>query len=374
MGRKLDYKSKLSVLLISYSFFITMIVLVFGFIIIQKVDKPANTGEYFVPYTANEINDGITSEKPAMTIEIRSKAVKASEVKGNYNQALIEKTLLIMVSVVIVVMILSLILSKFISKRLIAPIENMTSALPNIINTNNEISLDNKIFTGELSGVKNALENSTNKIKLLLNEANNINSYITHEQKNTLSILRAKIQIGERDELISIVDKMSSSLDDILAINATEDLSNGEDVDLALVCAEAIDLYSKNYKDLELEIDEEEFTIIKGRKLWIYRAICNLIENAIKYGNDSKIKVKVYNANNSSIICVEDGGKGIDKNIIDNIFNHKYRGQNLKKDGNGIGLSLVSHITSLCGGIAFAESEENKGSKIYMVFKTLTID
>ena len=41
MGKRLTYKGKLNILLITYSFFITMIVLILGFILINKIDKPS---------------------------------------------------------------------------------------------------------------------------------------------------------------------------------------------------------------------------------------------------------------------------------------------------------------------------------------------
>lgn len=361
--------------MITYSFFITMVVLVLGFILIKKMDKPINnTDNYLLAYSKSEISTGLTHGTISIKLdELPSKVVSMVDVQDSYSKEIISNGIVIMLAVFLIVMVVSILISKFISKKLISPIEKIATSLPDIINGDID-EVDKNIFGGELSGVGSALAKSSEKIKTLLNEANSINSYISHEQKNTLAILRTKIQLGERDELIGLVDKMSSSLDDILALNATEDVKYSEEVDLGLVCAEAVDIYSKVYKNIDLEIDENEIPIIIGRQLWIYRAVCNLIENAIKYGDDSKIIVKAYKKNGSAIISVEDSGNGIDKEIIDKIFNFKYRGQNLKKDGYGIGLSLVYQITSLCGGITFVDSENGKGTKFYMAFKALTID
>ncbi|WP_291581759.1 sensor histidine kinase [Clostridium sp. UBA6640] len=375
MGKRLSYKSKLNILLISYSFIVTMVVLILGFILINKLEIPMKnlTDSYFIGYTQKEITDTVIKHEGfTKPIQDSNKVVTAIELKESYSKILMKNGIVIMIFTFALVMTISVLISKLLSKKIIYPIEKITSSLPDIINNDEEINDD--IFIGELSGIKSALEKSTYKIKLLLTEANHINSYITHEQKNTLALLRAKIQMGERDELISIVDKMSSSLDDILAINATENMECHEEIDLGVICAEATDVYRKVYKNIELQIDEEEIPMINGRELWIYRAVCNLIENAIKYGDNSSIIVKVYNKNGSAIICVEDMGKGIDKEIIDKIFNYKYRGENLKKDGHGIGLSLVAHITKLCNGTTFVESEKDKGTKFYMVFRALTID
>lgn len=376
MGERLNYKGKLNILLITYSFFITLTVLVLGFLFINMVPKQSKyTDNIFIAYSTNEISTAGPNGAIVTKIkDLPSKSVSVAEMQKSYNKELITKGILIMIGVFVVIMSISVGIAKYISRKVIYPIERMATYLPNLINGKDE-EIDENIFSDELKGVKSALVQSSEKIKVLLNEANSINSYITHEQKNTLAVLRAKIQLGERDELISLVDKMSASLDDILALNATEDVEHNEEVDLALVCAEAVDEYKRIYKNIELEIDDDdEMPMILGREIWIFRAVCNLIENAIKYGDNSKITVKAYMKNGSSIISVEDRGKGIDKESIDKIFNYKYRGENLKKDGYGIGLSLVHQITNLCGGITYVESEENKGAKFYMAFKALTLD
>lgn len=375
MKKKLSYTNKINILLTSYSAAITLIVLIFGFLLLEKVEEPKrSSGEkYFITYSAKEINEGITSGITISPSDITSKVVSVADFKAAHSNDILKNVISIMLGVFCVVMAISFVISKVISKRFIRPIEDIAVKLPNIINGEN-IEVDNEILNGELKGFKNALDESTEKIKQLLKEANNINSYITHEQKNTLAVLRSKVQMGEREELLGIIDNMSSSLDDILAINATEDIKYFEEVDLTLICAEAVDIYKKEYKNIFLDIDEENIVQIKGRSLWIYRAVCNLIENAIKYSEGSDILVKTYTKNGSSIISVEDSGNGISKEILDNIFIHKYRGENLKKDGYGIGLSLVNHITSLCDGITFVESEEGKGTKIFMAFKALTLD
>lgn len=376
MGKKLNYKKRLNILLLLYSFIFTSVVLALGFFFINKIDKPKDEiNKYFIKYSSEEFEKDLINGSLAIKIdELPTKVINMEQFQLDYNRRVVVNGIAIMITVFLLVLIMSILISKFISKKLIKPIEEMTTLLPDII-SGNKSSIEEIVFIEELSGVETAINKSSEKIKKLLNEANSINSYISHEQKNTLALLRAKIQLGEKEELLALVDKMSNSLDDILALNSIENFKGEEEeVDLTLVVAEAIDIYSKVYKDIEFEIDEDNIPTIKGRKLWIYRAVCNLIENAIKYGDNSKITVSVYNKNGSSIISVEDRGNGIDKELVDKIFNYKYRGENLKKDGYGIGLSLVNQITKLCGGVVFVDSEHGKGSKFYMAFKTLTLD
>lgn len=114
--------------------------------------------------------------------------------------------------------------------------------------------------------------------------------------------------------------------------------------------------------------DEDADTEIIAKERWIYRAVANLVSNAVKYGEGKPIEVKVENKKHSVIVSVKDNGIGISPEAQEKIFNHRYRINELNKDGYGIGLSLVSHVCDLCGGFAAVESELGVGSVFYLSF------
>lgn len=375
MGGKIKYKEKLNMLLILYAGFVTLTVLILGFVMIVNLSNPdEESNRIYLSYTDKEINNALYSGSMQLRLEeLPKRVVNLTEMKSQYNNELLVKYSMIMGSVFVVVMALSLGVSKYMSRKIINPIEKIVMKLPYLDACNTE-EISETIFTNELQGIRDTLLDTKAKIHMLINEANCINAYITHEQKNALAVLRAKVQLGEKDELISLIDKMNASLDDILALNATVGENPKEEVDLSLVCAEVVDIYVKLYKEIYLEIDEEEMPLIQGKGLWIYRAVCNLVENAMKYGENSKITVRAFTQNGSAIISVSDEGKGINPSIMENVFGYKYRGENLKKDGYGIGLSLVRQVTELCDGVAYVESYEGKGATFYMAFKALTLD
>jgi signal transduction histidine kinase len=192
--------------------------------------------------------------------------------------------------------------------------------------------------------------------------------YIAHEQKNALSLLRARMQLAGNAELSAEIDRVANGIDDVLTLSASEGMKHDEIVDAALVCADVCDEYRKIYPRISFTFDELANSQIRGRELWIHRAVSNLVDNAIKYGNGSEIKVEVKNKKGSVIITVADEGIGIDENKLEKIFENRYRINELKKDGYGIGLSLVHHVCELCGGAAHVESQKGKGSTFYMVF------
>lgn len=112
--------------------------------------------------------------------------------------------------------------------------------------------------------------------------------------------------------------------------------------------------------------------VIMAKERWIKRAVSNLLDNAIKYGDGKLVEVVVKRKHHSIIITVSDHGIGISEKKQAEIFNHQYRVNELNKDGYGIGLSLVSHVCELCNGFVIVDSEEGKGSTFYLSFPSLT--
>lgn len=141
-----------------------------------------------------------------------------------------------------------------------------------------------------------------------------------------------------------------------------------EVIDVSLICAEVCDAYKKFYPHLNFSFAEEEALEILGKERWVYRAISNLLDNAVKYGRDKEINVHVGTEKNSVIVSVEDRGYGLDEEKRQQIFEHNYRVNGWKEDGYGIGLSVVKHVCNLCKGAAYVESTKGKGSIFYLSF------
>jgi Signal transduction histidine kinase len=193
-----------------------------------------------------------------------------------------------------------------------------------------------------------------------------LNSYISHEQKNALSLLRAKLELRGDGDLVKTIETVSNHIDDVLTLSSNVDPLY--EVDATIVCAEAVDSYKKIYPKIRFDFNEDENFTIQAKEVWIHRAVFNLIDNAIKYGDGSEVAVAIKSEKGSVIITVHDNGIGIDKSLYGRIFDDRFRIGVLKKDGYGIGLSLVRHVCELCSGICYLESESGTGTTFYLVF------
>lgn len=223
-------------------------------------------------------------------------------------------------------------------------------------------------FEPELQG---ALQEIGQKFEDNLNDYKRLNSYVSHEQKNTLSVLRTKMELKQDTAAVELIDRISSSMEDILTLSDDAGSASTAPVDVALICASACDAYRTISDQITFDFGEENM-IILAKERWVYRAVNSLLDNAVKYGEGKPIQVQVRNQNHSVIVTVQDHGIGIPAEKQEQIFGNRYRINELKKDGYGIGLSLVAHVCNLCSGFAYVESKEKEGSCFYLSFPELT--
>ena len=193
-------------------------------------------------------------------------------------------------------------------------------------------------------------------------------AYLSHEQKNAIAVLRTNLELSGQNDYLEAMDELSNGIDDILTLSETASTAILVPIDVSLICAELYDRYQKIYSKLTFDFDGNEDTEIMAKSRWIYRAVSNLLDNAIKYGCGKPISLSVEVRKGSVIVKVQDQGIGIEKSHLDKIFQNRYRVNELNKNGYGIGLSLVSYVCDLCGGFIMAESEPSHGTTFYLSF------
>lgn len=116
-------------------------------------------------------------------------------------------------------------------------------------------------------------------------------------------------------------------------------------------------------KNIVLRLEEIEGEAVFDTK-WTNEAVCNLIDNAIKYspeGGQVSVRVILYELFCRIDVC--DTGVGIAESEQAKIFARFYRGsQQYEQEGVGIGLYLARQIAEGQGGYVKVSSELGKGS------------
>ena len=215
--------------------------------------------------------------------------------------------------------------------------------------------------------LKKEYQNIHTRLSAYEKDQQRLHSFIAHEQKNLVMLIKARLSESSAPLLIRDIEKLAQSVDDILTISAHRDASR-EMVDLALIAAEECDTYRSIYPNLSFCFDEDASYEIFGKEQWMRRAVDNLLDNAIKYGDGSLIEVALEQQHDSVLLHIRDHGMGMSEDEEEMIFEHGYQIRELNKDGYGIGLSLVQHVCTLCDGFVRVNSSEGRGSEFVLAF------
>ena len=112
---------------------------------------------------------------------------------------------------------------------------------------------------------------------------------------------------------------------------------------------------------------------VKGDYKRIEQVMVNLVENAVKYvQNSGEISIHWKNNGNiSSVLNVKDNGPGISPSHLPRLFERFYRvdkARSRELGGTGLGLAIVKHIVQKHGGTIYVKSELNKGTEFICNF------
>ncbi len=209
---------------------------------------------------------------------------------------------------------------------------------------------------------------------------------VSHELRTPLALIRLyaeTLELGrltspeKHEEYYRIIRKESERLtaliNNILDFSRIEagrkeyDFRNTNLAELVRATLEAYRFQIEQHGFSFQEKIEENVPPVRVDREAIARSLLNLINNAIKYSPGEKyLGVKLYRANGTVKLEVEDHGIGIPRGEQSKIFDKFYRAgdplvHNTK--GSGLGLSLVQHIVKAHGGQVSVESAPGKGSK-----------
>jgi len=117
-------------------------------------------------------------------------------------------------------------------------------------------------------------------------------------------------------------------------------------------------------KKIEVELDIPEQQMIKAEHDSLFQAVYNLIDNAVKFTNDSG-KITVYMAENAGKLqCnIINTGNQIPSDKLKFIFDRFYKGdtsRNRNSSGSGLGLYITKTVIKQHGGDIFVRSGEEK--------------
>lgn len=186
----------------------------------------------------------------------------------------------------------------------------------------------------------------------------------TEKQREYISILHISIErLDFLSENIIKVSRLESGL-----IHLNMQIQNLNQTVLKAVK----DIYVKaQHRCIEIKYSEENQIDLKHDRNWTAEAIFNLLDNAVKYGqNGNIIHLSIRNLGIFVEVAVEDENGNIPYEERNNIFMRFYRGKNsTRQEGLGIGLYLSREIVTKQGGYINFSIKGQRNRFSIMLFK-----
>jgi signal transduction histidine kinase len=207
---------------------------------------------------------------------------------------------------------------------------------------------------GEVRRVIHAFNRMQDRIHRLLTDRTQALAAVGHDLRTPLARLRLRadaIADAEvRDEIETDIVEMQAMIDSLLAYLAGE--TNGEArqaVDLAVLCNTIVDdLHDQGHDARYVGPDHLERAVYP---IGIKRAVMNLVENGLHYGNS--VILTLHDREDGAVICIEDDGPGIPDDAIESALQPFVRldvARARDTVGFGLGLSIVARAVEAEGG------------------------
>lgn len=226
----------------------------------------------------------------------------------------------------------------------------------------------------ELADNFNALAKELENTKILRSDF--INNF-SHEFKTPIVSVKGLVELlkkgnlpqEKRAEYLKIIeeelDRVSDMATNILNLSKIENqniLTETTCFNVSEQIRTCILLLEKKWdkKNIAFQLDFEEYTY-RGNEDMLKQVWINLLDNAIKFAYPgSVIAVEIENSDEFLTVKITNSGETIPEEEFKNIFNKFYqKDKAAMSEGNGIGLSIVSHIVKLHQGTVGVESENN---------------
>jgi signal transduction histidine kinase len=273
----------------------------------------------------------------------------------------------------------------FISRNMLRRVEAVSNTAARIIHGD----LGQRVkLTGsgdEFDQLATNLNAMLDQIERLMEGMRQVTDNIAHDLRTPLSRLRSRLEVTllERPDAaryeeamrqtISEADHLLGTFTALLSIAEAEAGSNRagmETVDLAEIAGSVAELYEPfaEEKGLTLEVDAEQKVMVRGDRHLIAQAVANLIDNAIKYTPDGRVRLSVARRPGGARLEVVDSGPGIPPDRRDAVFDRFVRLEGSRSTpGNGLGLSLVRAVARLHGGtITLSDNGSEPGLRVVL--------
>ena len=296
-----------------------------------------------------------------------------------------------------IIILLSSIGTYFISRRALTPLHDLSTKIGKIQAQNLSESLEIPDSNDEISQLTASFNKMLSRLDDAFTAQKQFSASAAHELRTPLAVMQTNLEvfarkktpsIEEYQEIFSLIQEQTGRLSHLaeilLDMTGIQTVERSETISLAELTEEVFcDLASvAEQKQIEL-IQRDGDCTVTGSYLLLYRAVYNLVENAIKYNHPSgKVTVTLHPGKvildassqphpaDCAFIEIFDTGIGISPEYQEKIFAPFFRvdkSRSRAMGGAGLGLALVTEIARQHGGQVKVLESNEKGSTIALM-------
>jgi signal transduction histidine kinase len=218
----------------------------------------------------------------------------------------------------------------------------------------------------EIRSVAKALNRMRERITALIDDRTRMLAAISHDLRTPITRMRLRSEFIEddvhRSRMLRDLDQMRSMLESVLSfLRNDRKLESMTLVDIATT----LQLVTDQFADMghKVAYDGPEHALATVRPDDLHRSITNLMENAVRFGAEAAIRLRM--SSDTVTIDIEDDGPGISDAHKDVMLEPFVRGDDARNmdeaAGFGLGLSIAHAIVLAHGGELSLNDREPHG-------------
>ncbi|GLS91179.1 two-component sensor histidine kinase [Psychromonas marina] len=287
-----------------------------------------------------------------------------------------------MIDFIIIAGIVTAILSWFITKRGLQPLQILSKQAMLISVHDIDQRMPVKNLPIEIAGLSMNLNKMLKRLEYSFERLSNFSSDIAHELRTPINNLMMQTQVSlskprteqeyrhilasnceEYEHLTRMISDMLflAKVENALILQSTELLSL--DQELVKLC----EFYDALAEENQITFNITGQASVQGDKFMLKRAFSNLISNALRHGFDnSVIAIAITTTKSDVVIAITNKGETIAPEHLPHLFERFYRVDKSRthnteeQAGLGLGLAITQSIARAHGGDLHVSSHENE--------------
>ena len=339
---------------------------------ILYMDEIGNSAIAILPNT-----DIPTTTTDEIQVVLNPKSVVADTVKNTQIEFWIKSLAITLIITLTVSFLMYLIVG-----YALYPLRELTSQIEDIQAKNLKEPILSKSNSTEIERLTLAFNRLLLRLEETFATQRQFSANAAHELRTPLAVMSTKFEVFEKNknpdeadykEAINMArnqtDRLSHVIDILLEMTELQSAPKSDSISLSEISEEVIcDLVAvADKKNISL-IQEDGEARLTGSDTLVYRAVYNLIENAIKYNKEGgTVSVAIAEDEDFVKVIITDTGSGIAKEDWDKIFEPFFRvdkSRSRSMGGAGLGLALVKEIAVRHGGDVKVVESSDRGSSI----------